>query len=205
MDLIDVPGYRKPSGGIPLSDLAAPAALGHLDSGYYYYCGGTNTATTSASSANGTLRLVPWLVPNAVTISKIGAEITSAGDAGSKLRIGIYSDTGTGYPGALLLDAGQIAGDSATVQEISISQLLPAGLYWVGAVVQSVVTTQPTIRCQNAPGWFNGNIRLGTSLPAANLSTYGFAQTGVTGALSGPFTSTITFTTIAPRILFKVA
>jgi hypothetical protein len=151
----------------------------------------------------GTLRLYPWVVPNDVTLTRIGAEVTSAGEAGSKVRLGIYADDGSGYPGALVLDAGTIAGDSATVQELTISQFLPAGLYWIGAAVQVVTTTQPTVRIQGT-GNPPINITLGTSAPSAGYSVWGFSQTGVTGALPANFTTTPSTAGSAARLHVKV-
>jgi hypothetical protein len=160
--------------------------------------------STSATLTNGTLRLAPWVVPFPMTIDRLGAKITSAGEAGSKLRLGIYSDTGNTYPGALLLDAGQINGDSATVQELTVSQVLAAGLYWIGGVVQSVVTTQPTVEITN--DWTPPvPLLLSTSAPAAAATSVGYAQTSVTGALSSTFTSTVTATGSVPRLHIRHA
>jgi len=72
----------------------------------------------------------PVIFSKAVTLDRIGIEITIAGTAASLVRLGIYSDSGNVYPNSLLLDAGTIAGDSATVQSITINQTLSAGLYW---------------------------------------------------------------------------
>ena len=185
------------------SSLPSPAGWGALASGRYYYTYSPNSSTTSATLGNGTLRLVPWFVPNAVTITRIGAEVTSTGEAGSKYRIGIYADDGTGTPGALVLDAGQIAGDSATVQELTVSQTLAPGLYWVGGAVQSAPTTQPTMRTGTATPPLHA-LPNGTTTPTAGQSTFGFQQTGVSGAFS-TFSWT-TGTSVAPaRIFVKVA
>lgn len=157
-----------------------------------------NDQSTSATLTSGTLRLAPWVVPFPMTIDRLGAKITSAGEAGSKLRLGIYSDTGHTYPGALLLDAGQIAGDSATVQELTVSQVLAAGLYWIGGAVQSVVTSQPTVEITN--DWTPPvPLLLATTAPTAAATSVGYAQTSVTGALPANFTATVTATGSAPR------
>jgi rubredoxin len=160
--------------------------------------------STSATLTNGTLRLAPWVVPFPMTIDRLGAKITSAGEAGAKLRLGIYSDTGNTYPGALLLDAGQINGDSATVQELTVSQVLAAGLYWIGGAVQAVVTTQPTVEITN--DWTPPvPLLLTTSAPAVAATSVGYAQTSVTGALPANFTSTVTATGSAPRLHIRHA
>lgn len=185
------------------ADLAAPILGGYLASGSYYVTAGQQSTATSIPSTNS-LRVVPWFVPNSVTLSRIGAEITTAGDSGSKLRLGIYADSGAGYPGALVLDAGTIAGDSNTVQEITISQALTPGLYWLGGAAQVISVTGPTVRIVSGNITYP-NISFGTSAPASNATTCGFLQASVSGALPGTFTASISVTTTAPRIFVKVA
>lgn len=165
---------------------------------YYYFPQVHSGTGTSGSLGNNTLRLSQIVVAKTVTLTSIGAEITSAGEVGSKFRIGIYADAG-GYPGGLLLDAGQIAGDSATVQELAVSSLvLVPGIYWIGGVVQNAPTTQPTIRLVN----FMFNTALAT-IPGVNATAGGYQQTGVTGALPSTFTSTLSQIGTMPRIFWK--
>jgi hypothetical protein len=72
----------------------------------------------------------------------VGIEITAAGEAGSHIRLGVYADDGSGYqPGALLTDAGQIDGTSATYQELSISVPVANQQIWTAVVVQDPVTS----------------------------------------------------------------
>lgn len=168
-------------------------------SGKYFYPISAGSATTNAALGVGTLRLFPWYLPKDISIDRIGAEVTTVGDAGSKLRLGIYADTGSAYPGALILDAGQIAGDSATVQDITVSQFLPAGMYWIGGVVQTVTTTQPTVR--TCTGWFAPmTVIHSNSIPGANGQTIGYSQSSVTGALPSTFTATLGAIAAAPRL-----
>lgn len=170
----------------------------------YFYPASPSGVSTSATLGNGTLRLYPWLVETAITIDRLGADVSVTGDAGSKVRLGVYADTGAAYPGTLLVDAGQIAGDSATVQQLTVALTLTPGLYWLGAVIQSVTTTQPTLRIVSnwTPPVLLG---VGTSLPAGGGTTLGFSQSGVTGALPGTFTSTVSAAGSAPRLLARAA
>lgn len=172
-------------------------------SGRYYFLPGFVSVTTSATLGVGTARAVPFWVPNRVTLTRLGAEITSAGEAGSKFRLGIYADDGTGRPGALVLDAGQINGDSATVQEITVSQVLRPGSYFAVGVVQTVTTTQPMVRVVSPQGVVP-NVDAGTSIPAAGAVPVGFSQSSVTGALPSAWTGTATSGSV-PRIFCKVA
>ena len=174
-----------------------------LGSGRYYYaiCPGGSSASTTA---NQTLRLAPWIVERDVTIVRIGAEVSTVGEAGSVIRLGIYADAGGLYPGALVLDAGTIAGDSATIQEITISQALTRGVYWVGGVAQSAPSTQPTVRM--ASGWTPPvPMQTGTTIPVLSASVVAYTQASVSGGLPSNFTSTVTTSGNAMRIFFKTA
>lgn len=181
-----------------------PCPLSVMPTGQYLFTASPNVTGTSATLGVGTLRVVPWVVHAPITMTRIGGEITSAGEAGSKLRLGIWADNGSCYPGSLILDAGTIAGDSATVQEITISQSLARGLYWVGAAVQVVSVTQPTVRIINA-NW-TGPVNLGatTSQPASNANIAGFLQTSVTGAFGASFTATAASAASVARVFVKI-
>ena len=168
--------------------------------GRYYFTPNGITGT-SVVLANGTLRAIPFWVPNAVTISRIGGECTLAGDAASVLRLGIYADDGTGRPGALVIDAGTISGFSATVQEITISQALTPGIYYAAGVVQGVTVTQPTIRINASASLIPVDAH--TSMPAANASPMCFFMAGVTAGL--PAFTVAGTTGSQPRIFMKVA
>jgi len=159
-----------------------------MRSGHYYPTVATTSLTTSGATGNGTMRTTPFYVPRALTLSRITAEVTAAGDAASVVRLGIYADDGNGYPGALVLDAGTIPGNVTGAAEIIINQALSPGLYHIATVVQGVTTTQPTLRTINAvtaPA-----VSYGTALPGGGTWGVGYKQTGVTGALPANFTST---------------
>lgn len=175
-----------------------------LTPGRYYRMPSCNL-TTSITAGIGLLRVVPAYIPNKITVAKIGAEITVAGDVGSKLRLGIYADDGTLRPGSLVLDAGQIAGDSATVQEITdgVTVLHGGRWYWFGAVVQSVSVTQPTVRVTNTILERNP-IDYRESTPVAGAAATGYAQSAITGALPSTFTVQTTSGS-CPSIFIKAA
>lgn len=153
----------------------------------------------------GVLVCSPWLLGAPVTISRIGVDVHSAGDAASKIRLGIFADAGNYHPGALILDAGpNINGDSATVQEITISQALSPGIYWLGAVAQSGVTTRPFVR---VPFSYEPpiSIAMDSTIPDPNWTFGAVAQTGVTAALPSTFTATVAGNRRVPRIFLKAA
>lgn len=191
---IDAPALHRHMGGIP-----------HR-SGMYYLTTPHTATSTSATLGNGTGRFSPWTVRRTMQFTRIGSEITSAGEAGSVLRLGIYADNGTGYPGALVLDAGTIAGDSATVQEITISQILTPGLYWVGGVVQAAPSTQPTVRTIAMDLTGLVPLTAGT-IPAANHPAgVAFVGFSMTGALPATWpTASPNISAVAARIFVKTA
>jgi hypothetical protein len=182
-----------------LNLVSAPIAGNALPSGQYIFAGGGQSPSTSNTLGIGTLRVFPWYLPNAGTLTAIGAEITSAGDSGGGYRLGVYADTGAFGPGALLVDAGTINANSATVQAITIS--LPAGpaILWAGGAVQNVVTTQPTVRTFTT-GPFSLVL---PSQPGAGISMAGWTNAStISGALPGTFSVGSTVGSV-PRIFFK--
>jgi len=181
--------------------LATPPTYGQvspLKSGSYGILG--MTGSTSNTLGNQNLRVSPVFFARAVTLVRLGAEITGAGESGSVLRLGIFSDTGDLYPGAVLLDAGTIDGTSATVQEITISQQLGPGTYWFGGVVQAAATTQPTVRTVSTSVAATG-AAANTGLASGNFV---YSQTGVTGALA-TFSTTVVQAGAVPRVFWKIA
>lgn len=169
---------------------------------YVLPCGAGAVAT--AATGNGSLRLAPWRVERAITIDRLAVEVTTAGEAGSVFRLGAYGDS-SGYPGALLVDGGTVAGDTTGAKEVTITALvLTPGLYWIGGAAQVAATTPPTMRCLSnySPAV---PIRLGSSLPATTGATQGYLQTGVSGALPSTFTATIAASSTMPRVLARVA
>lgn len=186
-----------PASSIPLS--TAPP----LRAGYYFFPYSPSSTNTSSGLGNGTLRLGQIHLPRPVTIDRIGAEITVVGDVGSKLRLVVYNNHASYmWPGDLLLDAGQIAGDSATTQELTVSLALAAGTYWLGGAVQSAATTQPTVRVGTGATPFMPASTTPT-LPTSNWLASGFSTTGVPGAAPSSFPSTATSVSTVPRVFMR--
>lgn len=199
---------------MPLSNPSGiPPEQTIFKSGYYNFLTGLGSSGTSAALGNGSLRLMPVWVDAPIALSRIGCEVTIIGDAGSTYTIAIYSDLAHA-PGGLLYDSsasgsastilanGKIAGDSATVQEITVNWPLPIGLYWIGGVLQGVTVTQPTFRIPVNPHFL---VPMQTTIITAGqapMST--MTQTGVTGALPGTMTPVPT-SVLTPRVFAKVA
>jgi hypothetical protein len=201
------------SGGIwrPIALTSFPA----YKAASYYFCNAPASTSTSNTLGNGSLRLSPWVVTQALTITRIGCEFTAAGDAASLFRIGIYADDGTGVPtGSPILDAGSIStgtGNAGTVAtggtpgsyEITLgsSLTLQPGVYWVGGAVQGVTVTQPTMRTSGGGSMI---ISLpSATIPGINAGNYAYGLNGVTGALGA--WSGASAASAAVRIFVKTA
>lgn len=164
-------------------DTVAPAPA--TSPGVYYFPASPSGMSTSNVLGNNALRVVPWVITKPWSLTRIGAEITAVGEAGSKYRLGIYADNGFGYPGALVVDAGLIAGDVVGAAEQTVSLTLQPGIYWIGGVVQLAPTTQPTLRV--IASWVPPiPINLGSTAPF-NVSVMGYQL----GNVSGPLPSTM--------------
>lgn len=193
-----------------LSEVPAAIAAGAVPTPPYAFASGTylmpQAASTTGTFGNNTLRVWPWFCPLPLSIARIGAEITGAGEAGSKFRPAVMGDN-AGGPGALLLDPGQINGDSATVQEIILGSpfLLPRGWCWLGGAIQSAPTTQPTLRTIATQSPMHGYLIAGsTSIPSAGTQFNGVSIGSVSGALPATGAGATPNSTM-PRIFFKLS
>ncbi len=112
------------------------------DFSFYRKSGTTNyeswftSVTTASLSVNNTthganvMRLYPFVVPNTITLDRIGVKVTIAGTASSVMRLGIYRSSNN-IPSTLVIDAGTIPLDSTGFNAITINTTLTAGLYFL--------------------------------------------------------------------------
>lgn len=134
---------------------------------------------------------VPLFVGKQSTVDMIGVNVTVAGGAGCVLHLGIYADDGFGFPGALVLDAGSVSGTSTGNRTIAISQVLPAGLYWLACAVR--VAGSPTITASGGtPAPYPVSY---ASLANAMLGGHGGYTDALTGGVDLALPSTWTGTT----------
>ena len=133
------------------------------DIGYYRKYGTTNYERWYVQSLVGTATLTaraldvltasPFIASKTLTLDRIGLEVGTIGSIGAVARLGIYADNGNMYPGALVLDAGTVPVDAVAVSTITISQVLPPGLYWLVYVHNSAVS--PVFRTISAANMGN--------------------------------------------------
>ena len=141
--------------------------------------------TTDQFSANGAGIYAPFWVGRTQSFDAVAVDVTVAGSAGSVVRLGVYKDDGTGWPGTLVVDAGTV--DTATTGLKSITAGLGAltdlapDLFWLFAASQGGATTQPTLRAVG-----NGSHQWVGVIPPGSASHTVYNVSGVTGTLASP-------------------
>jgi len=107
-----------------------------------FLTGGAIT-TQSLASANS-LRVFPFFVPKTMRFDRIAIRVsTAATGAVPRIRLGVYEDKGDGsvYPGALVLDAGEVAVNTIGLKELAIDLTLKGGkLYWLALLGQDTAS-----------------------------------------------------------------
>lgn len=174
---------------MPMPLLVAPPVIGQIIGtmpGVYSFVG--SNMTISSTLGNQSLRLNAFFVPKITIFDRIGCEVTTGGEAGSIIRIGIYGDNGFQYPGSLISESGTVTADTIAIKEITISQLLQPGLYWMGGCIQGAPTTQPAVRITDEMVNVDG-----PSTTTATITTdiRCYVQTAVAGALPATFSTSV--------------
>lgn len=107
------------------------------------------TTLNTAIPANGQADWIPILL-GAGSVNSLMGEITTAGETGSLIRYGLYTDS-TGIPGTLVVDGGTVVASSSGFKTVTFTPVtITAGLYWTVAYYTDAVTTRPTVRRANA-------------------------------------------------------
>ena len=98
--------------------------------------GGGTLSTISLGS--NVIKFYKIYIANGITVTRLGCNVTNAGTAGSRGRLGIYSDV-NGYPTNLILDSGEFTCDVIAPKLLTgLSASLPAGVAWLCSVNNSV-------------------------------------------------------------------
>lgn len=134
------------------------------------------------------LYFVPLDIGATVTLDRIAIVIpTTVGSVGSVVRLGIYNDDGSNWPGTLLLDAGTVSSTVTGPIAVTISQALTAGRYWMAACGQGAPATAPVLYGVSSSA-MDSSVGL---LNAANAWAHSLYQSGVAGALPTPAAPTV--------------
>ena len=145
---------------------------------------------------------VPFNINETKTFDRIAIQTGSTYVGTGSVRLGIYNnDRTTGKPSTVLLDAGTVATTAAsTIYEITISQLLTVGAYWIAFNMQ---TAPATPRYQGASYTTTGTaIGFQVSTTGVFVANAGvWLEASVTGAFAtaGTLTSAISGATCTLR------
>jgi hypothetical protein len=156
-----------------------------FQSGYYYRTPSVVSSADRTATNNQTV-YTPIYIPESTLFNRIGMLTRTTFSGTATVRLGIYNNT-DGKPSTLVLDAGTVSPTAAsTAYEITISQTLSAGFYWLAFCQQG---TAPAV--SSYAGFSGANnvaipiLGYGTSIIAQSTNvTCAFTQNSVTGAFS---------------------
>lgn len=177
----------------------AKSQLVQFRSGLYYanILSGLNATTV----AHETTYYIPLIVQNEFTADQLAAR-GATGVVNGTVRLGIYNNS-NGIPSTLLLDAGTVLINGASVTGVTINQVLPIGIYWLAFCQQGTAPGTPSYSGTGASnsGTFHLNIMGKTAPNVAGIQAY--TQSGVTGAFTTA--GTLATSTIAPNVWTRCA
>ena len=127
---------------------------------------------------------MPIYVESTTTFDRLALSTASAFVGTATIRMGIYNDS-SGVPSTLVLDAGTVSATAASTNyEITISQSLSSGYYWLAFAQQGTAPTTPSYTGAAASGtqYYNPYV-IGQTSPTA-ASNFGYFQNTVTGAFA---------------------
>lgn len=168
---------------------------------------GATSATTM--STTGDLACSPIYVAADCTIDRFVLTVTAVAGTPSLWRLGLYADAGVTahpYPGALIIDAGTVTGETLGVKSITVATpiSLTAGIYWIAGKPEG--SNYSGVRGTSSAVW--GVIPSSSAAADETPSGYRYAATGNGLPASWPaygvggLTGTIA---IAPRVGMRVA
>lgn len=157
-----------------------------LVTGRYYTAYSHAGLTTGTAGANNEMKVHAYPISKPLPASRICCNVTTVGEAGSTLRLVIYTDL-NGVPGNLVYDSGTFQSDTGTGVRNDSAQNLAVttpGLYWVGTLCQNATTTRPILSTYQTP--------IGAHVGATSVVTSsrtGYSKTGVSGAPPSSFST----------------
>jgi hypothetical protein len=128
---------------------------------------------------------LPIYIPSTISFDRIAVATSSAFSGTATVRMGIYAnDSATSKPSTLILDAGTVSCTVAsTLYQITISQSLSAGFYWVAMNTQTVaVVNNSFLGLAATQALFNQFMPYKTA-PTASFTT-GWREESITGAFT---------------------
>jgi hypothetical protein len=186
----------------PVVVTGTPPILQNNSSGSYIVLpkNSSSSAATGAATEDVTY-YTPIYLANNCTLDRIGFRSgthTSNGD----VRLGIYENSLDNIPSNLILDAGVVNVTVASTYEITISQELNAGWYWLAINRQSGDFQIFRTPASTGAAMFSQATNDLSNAVTNPHTASGYQQTGVTGAFAnaGTLTSTTQPSIAAVRI-----
>lgn len=172
-----------------------PVFGGRFKSGRYYglpFTGGN-------AMVQDRLVAAPFLVTKQRAFTAVALHVSTA-VAATSVRVGIYDDDGSAYPGALKQEFGALDSATAGIKEIVLGTALDLapGLYWLAAVAQGGAPSVYSCTQHHTLSWL-----VSAAAVDSNLPPVGYIQAGVTGALPANFSTTVTVDYLIARVLLK--
>jgi hypothetical protein len=127
---------------------------------------------------------MPIYLPATTSFDRLAVLTSSTFSGTAVVRMGIYAhDVSTGKPSTLILDAGTVSCTATnTVYQITISQTLNAGFYWLVMNVQTGATVNGFIG--STAGLANVNYLIPYRPSPSTSFLTGWAENSVTGAFA---------------------
>jgi hypothetical protein len=127
---------------------------------------------------------VPIYVDSTTTFDRLAIATSGTFAGTATVRLGIYNDS-AGVPTTLILDAGTLSATAAnTNYEITISQSLNAGFYWLAFCQQGTAPTVGSYVGAPASGSAYQSYLMPITVSPNGASWQGYSQTSVTGAFA---------------------
>jgi hypothetical protein len=161
---------------------------------FYYFPYLTISQGTVTSVVANQIYYLPFFVRKKTTFTRIGIQVTIF--AGTSARLGIYN-AANGVPTSLLLDCGTISTATIGEKEITISQSLNVGFYFLAFVADNAPTIYFTTNTGAATSYSIGQ-------SARITSNYAYIAANGSITLPNPAQTSLTGTTGIPAIALRV-
>jgi hypothetical protein len=162
-------------------DIGLPKIPAKMVSGTYYR---SLSSVGASTPTNQRVYYAPIFISSTTSFDRLSLITNSTFVGTASVRLGIFNDT-DGQPSTVVLDAGTVSVTAAsTVYEITISQSLNPGIYWLAFCQQTAPTTANYIGSGSAnTSLFSPIIGAATVLPQSN-QIWGYTQNSVSGAFA---------------------
>ena len=94
-----------------------------------YHVGITAAGMSGLTTSANNIDLLPFYVPVAQSFDRVAVNVTAA--AAGNAQLGVYADSGTVYPGELILNAGIVTTGTVGIRWLGAELTLMPGLYWL--------------------------------------------------------------------------